>query len=105
MASDLSSSKDAFVSPEDVEHGCQTMARHLNDAVIFLLPCANMSLLRRQLLLPTIHCKGGVVTTDGSAATHCVVASSFDADKLEQLLIQHGISASCKRVSDSFLYQ
>ena len=105
MASDQSSINDASVAAEDVERSNQNMARHLNDAVIFLLPCANMSLLRRQLLLPTIHCKGGVVTTDGIAATHCVVASSFDADKLEQLLIQHGISASCKRVSDSFLYQ
>ena len=77
----------------------------LERLVIFLLPCANMSLLRRQLLQPAIPYKGGVVTTDPMAATHCVVAIPFESDIACVLLRKYGGSPSCRLVPDSFLYQ
>ena len=77
----------------------------LERLVIFLLPCANMSLLRRQLLQPAIPYKGGVVTTDPMAATHCVVAIPFGSDIACVLFRKYGGSPSCRLVPDSFLYQ
>jgi len=105
MANDQSSTLDANAPAENVERNNQNMGRHLRDVVIFLLPCAGMSPLRRKLLLPGIHDKGGVVTTDPSAATHCVMATPVDSDSSTHLLNKYGISASCKLVPESFLFQ
>ena len=65
----------------------------LDGCVILLLPCAHMSSLRRQLLLPVINRKGGVVTTDSSAATHCVVAIPFGRPAATRLLNKYRVPA------------
>ena len=75
----------------------------LDGCVIFLLPCAHMSSLRRELLLPVINRKGGVVTTDPSAATHCVVAIPFDRPAATRLLNEYRVPASCQLVSEYFI--
>ena len=75
----------------------------LDGCVIFLLPCAHMSSLRRELLLPVINRKGGVVTTDPSAATHCVVAIPFDRPAATRLLYEYRVPASCQLVSEYFI--
>ena len=81
-------------------------ALHLTGAIIFLLPCANMSELRRDLLLPGITYNGGEVTKDPSAATHCVITPfPFDSARLKDLRIKIGIPACCKVVPESFLFE
>ena len=75
----------------------------LDDCVICLLPCAHMSSLRRDLLLRVINLKGGVVTTDPSAATHCVVAIPFGRAAASRLLNRYGVPASCQLVSEYFI--
>ena len=105
MASDQSSTLDANVPADDVERNNQNMGRRLHGVVIFLLPCRRMSELRRTLLLPDIHAKGGVVTTDPSAATHCVIAIPMDSKSAMNLLSQYQVPAGCILVPDVFLYQ
>ena len=68
----------------------------LDGCVIFLLPCAHMSSFRRQLLLPVINRKIGVVTTDSSASTHCAVAIPFARPAATRLLNKYGVPASCQ---------
>ena len=105
MASDQSSTLDANAPAEDVERNNQDMGRRLHDVVIFLFPCAGMSPLRRKLLLPGVHDMGGGVTTDPSAATHCVMAIPLGSASSTHLLNKYGISASCKLVQDPSLFQ
>ena len=80
-------------------------SRHLHDVVIFLLPCSGMSSLRRRLLLPGILQNGGSVTSDGRAATHCVMAIPFNSDHATELLNKYRVSETCKLVQDSFLFK
>ena len=75
----------------------------LGGCVIFLLPCAHMSSFRRQLLLPVINRKIGVVTTDSSASTHCAVAIPFARPAATRLLNKYGVPASCQLVSEYFI--
>ena len=75
----------------------------LDGCVIFLLPCAHMSSFRRQLLLPVINRKIGVVTTDSSASTHCAVAIPFARPSATRLLNKYGVPASCQLVSEYFI--
>ena len=103
MANDESSTLDPNALAEVVTRCNQNWRSSLQDVIVFLLPCAKMSELRRALLLPGIHAKGGVVTTDPSEATHCVIAIPMDSDCAARLLNNRGVSASCKLVPDSFL--
>ena len=105
MASDRLSTLVATAPAHDAQQTKQDMGCRLHGVVIFLLPCAAMSSLRRQLLLPGIHDMGGVVTTDPGVATHCVMAIPLETASSTQLLNKYGIPASCKLVQDSFLFQ
>ena len=104
MASDRLSTLDATAPAHDAQQNNQDMGCRLHGFVLFLLPCAAMSCRRRQLLLPGIHKMGGVVTTDPGAATHCVMAISYDTSTSTHLLNKYGIPASCKLVQGSFLF-
>ena len=76
----------------------------LQDTVIFLLPSAFMSARRRGILLPEIQRKGGEVTEDPSAATHCVMTPfPVEEQRLKQLCTKYGVPDSCICVPDSFL--
>ena len=81
----------------------ESFEKALDDCVIFLLPCAHMSSLRRELLLRAINLKGGVVTTDPSTATHCVVAIPFGHPTATRLLNKYKVPASCKLVGEAFV--
>ena len=65
--------------------------------------CAHISSFRRQLLLPVINRKIGVVTTDSSASTHCAVAIPFARPSATRLLKKYGVPASCQLVSEIFI--
>ena len=78
MANDESSTLDPNALAEVVKLNDMRWRSSLQDVIVFLLPCAKMSELRRTLLLPDIHAKGGVVTKDPSEATHCVISMPFD---------------------------
>ena len=78
-------------------------ATRLADVVVFLVPCRGMSALRRKLLYPNIIQKGGVVTTNPSEATHCVLAMPFSQDEPALLLKKYGLQPSCEIVSECFL--
>lgn len=77
--------------------------RHLDGTVLFLLPCANMSALRRKLLEAGICVKGGAVTNDPGVATHCVVALQIGTEPATRLLTKYGVPVTCTLVSESFL--
>ena len=77
--------------------------RHLDDTVIFLLPCANMSALRRKLLMAGICVKGGAVTNDPGVATHCVIAMQIESESATRLLTKYCVPGACTLVSESFL--
>ena len=103
MANDESSTLDPNALAEVVARCNQNWRSSLQDVIVFLLPCAKMSELRRTLVLPDIHAKGGVVTTDPSEATHCVIAIAMGLDCTARLLNKYGVSGSCKLVPGSFL--
>ena len=111
MANDHSSTLGGNALAEEADDFSEPFAKrprlppHLIGTVIFLLPCAGMSALRRKLLLPGILKDGGVVTMDPRAATHCVVAIPLASDASTQLLNKFGVSSSCKLVKESFLFQ
>ena len=76
----------------------------LQDTVIFLLPSAFMSARRRGILLPEIQRKGGEVTEDPSAATHCVMTPfPVEEERLKHLCTKYGVPDSCIVVPESFL--
>ena len=76
----------------------------LQDTVIFLQPSAFMSARRRGILLPEIQRKGGEVTEDPSAATHCVMTPfPVGEQRLKQLCTKYGVPDSCIVVPESFL--
>ena len=77
--------------------------RHLDGIVTFLLPCANMSALRRNLLGPHFCIKGGVVTNDPAVATHCLVAVQIGSEPATRLLTKFGVPATCTLVPERFL--
>ena len=105
MANDESSTLDPNALAEVVTRCNQNWRSSLQDVIVFLLPCAKMSELRRTLVLPDIHAKGGVVTTDPSAATHCVIAIPMDSKSAMNLLSQYQVPAGCILAPDVFLYQ
>ena len=76
----------------------------LTGAVIFLLPSSFMSARRRGLLVPQINFKGGEVTEDPSAATHCVMTPfPVEEERHKHLCIKYGVPDSCEVVPESFL--
>ena len=76
----------------------------LNGAVILLLPSSFMSARRRGLLVPQINFKGGEVTEDPSAATHCVMTPfPVEEERHKHLCIKYGVPDSCEVVPESFL--
>jgi hypothetical protein len=103
MASDRLSTLDATAPAHGTQKNNQNMGCRLHGFVLFLLPCAAMSALRRGLLEPRIRRMGGAVTTDPGAATHCVMAIPLDTDTSTHLLTKYGIPASCELVQESFL--
>ena len=105
MANDESSTLDPNALAEVVKLNDKRWRSSLQDVIVFLLPCAKMSELRRALVLPGIHAKGGVVTTDPSAATHCVIAIPMDSKSAMNLLSQYQVPGGCILVPDAFLYQ
>ena len=105
MANDESSTLDPNALAEVVKLNDMRWHSSMQDVIVFLLPCANMSELRRALVLPGIHAKGGVVTTDPNAATHCVISIPMDSEAAMKLLSQYQVPGGCKLVPDAFLYQ
>ena len=93
MATDQSSTPNAVAD------------RHLHGAVIFLLPCSNMSALRRSLLMAGIRSKGGAVTNDPGVASHCVIAIPLESATATRLLNQFCVPVNCTLVPESFLFQ
>ena len=87
----------------DVDAFERKSKRALDDCVIFLLPFAHRSSLRREQLERAINLKGGVVTTDPSAATHCVVAIPFGHPTATRLMNKYRVPASCLMVRESFV--
>ena len=91
--------------PEAMSHKRRRPMPFLQDTVIFLLPSHFMSARRREILLPEIRRKGGEVTEDPSAATHCVM-SPFPVveERKKQLCTKYGVPDSCRCVPDTFLF-
>ena len=97
--------KDENKLPEAMSHKRIRRMPILQDTVIFLLPSAFMSARRREILLPEIQRKGGEVTEDPSAATHCVIAPfPIYEERMQQLRTKNGVPDSCRCVPDSFLF-
>ena len=97
--------KDENKVPEAMSHKRIRRMPILQDTVIFLLPSALMSARRREILLPEIQRKGGEVTEDPSAATHCVITPFpiYD-ERMKQLRTKNNVPDSCRCVADSFLF-
>ena len=104
MADDAPSTLDPAALAELEEANARRWRSRLQGVIIFLLPCSRMSDYRRSLLLSGIHAKGGAVTTIPSQATHCVVSIPLGGDTALKLLREFQVPASCKLVSDTFLY-
>ena len=97
--------KDENEVPEAMSHKRIRQMQILQDMVIFLLPSAHMSARRREILLPEIQRKGGEVTEDPSAATHCVITPfPIDEERMKQLRTKNDVPDSCRCVPDSFLF-
>ena len=97
--------KDENLVPEAMSHKRIRRMPILQDTVIFLLPSAFMSARRREILLPEIQRKGGEVTEDPSAATHCVITPfPIDEERMKQLRTKNDVPDSCRCVPDSFLF-
>ena len=109
MANNLPIILETDALPHDADDFSEPFAKRsryasrLADVVVFLVPCRGMSALRRKLLYPNIIQKGGVVTTNPSEATHCVLAMPFSQDDPAFLLKKYGLPPSCEIVSESFL--
>ena len=96
--------KDENLVHEAMSHKRIRRIPFLQDTVIFLLPSAFMSARRREILLPEIQRKGGEVTEDPSAATHCVITPfPIEEKRIKQLCTKYGVPDSCRCVPDSFL--
>ncbi len=105
MTNDESSTLDPIALAEVKALNDKRWRSSLQDVIVFLLPCAKMSELRRSLVLPGILAKGGVVTTDPSAATHCVISIPMRSTTAMNLLSQYHVPGDCILVPDAFLFQ
>ena len=105
MANDESSTLDPNALAEVVTLNDIRWRSSLQDVIVFLLPCAKMSECRRRLVLPGILAKGGVVTTDPNAATHCVISIQMHSLTAMNLLSQYKVPCDCILVPDAFLFQ
>lgn len=105
MSNDESSTLDPNAIAEVEAVNDKRWRSSLQGVVVFLLPCAKMSELRRRLVLPGILAKGGVVTTDPIAATHCVISIQMHSLTAMNLLSQYQVPGDCILVPDAFLFQ
>jgi hypothetical protein len=104
MSNDESSMLDNAIAEVEAAND-KRWRSSLQGVVVFLLPCAKMSECRRRLVLPGILAKGGVVTTDPNAATHCVISIQMHSLTAMNLLSQYKVPCDCILVPDAFLFQ